>query len=132
MELQEILDTTFYKLVEQGRPAATPTGLCTYYKEGTGERCAIGLLVDPEVARGWAKDGAEDFTDLLYDDYAGVPSWFYDFQKTNLLLEIQLVHDSFNTSEERNEGKTFGQYLEESYERLAKRYKLIPPKLKES
>lgn len=132
MELQEILDTTFYKLVEQGRPAEEPPGICTYYHKETGDRCAIGLLVDPEVAKAWDEAGAEDFNHLLSEDYVGVPSWFYDFQKSKLLLEIQLVHDRFSSSEEKGEGKTFGQYLEECYERLAKRFELVPPKLKES
>jgi hypothetical protein len=132
MELQEILDTTFYKLVEQGEPARLPSGECTYYDPDTGNRCAIGFLVDQEVARGWVEDGAEDFNDLLSEDYVGVPSWFYDFQKSKLLTEIQHVHDHFSSSKEKEEGKTFGQYLEESYGRLAKWLKLIPPKLKES
>lgn len=132
MELQEILDTTFYKLVEQGRPAQRPPGICTYYHEETGDRCSIGLLVDQEVARGWVEDGAEDFNDLLSGGYEGVPGWFYDFQKSRLLLEIQDVHDHFSGSSEKAEGKTFSQYLEECYERLAERFELIPPKLKES
>lgn len=132
MELQEILDTTFYKLVEQGGPAEVFPSICTYYHEETGYRCAIGLLVDPEVAKAWYGAGAEDFNHLLSEGYVGVPDWFYDFQKSKLLIEIQRVHDRFSSSEEKGEGKTFVQYLEECYERLAKRFQLVPPKLKGS
>lgn len=48
MDAQEIFDTTVLGLRKQGALAKKDGGLCLYFDERTGNRCAVGIHLTPE------------------------------------------------------------------------------------
>jgi hypothetical protein len=98
MTPQEIFTKSVTAMVAQGRPCLDREGNCVYAGP-RGSACAVGSLVDREIALKWTKLGIMpifELVEILGERKRGkekiLPSWIEDNQ--DLLERLQSAHDA--------------------------------------
>lgn len=117
MNMQEVFNLVYEKLMQQGCQSVTEYGLCVY-RGDNGAKCAIGCLVDDGTAEAWdtyANTGASTAITAVrippeYDWMRGMMTFLED---------LQVVHDAAC--------KDFRREFHVGMVRVAHRYNLEKP-----
>lgn len=110
MNKQEIFDTVVNHLFTQGRPAAH--GSSCKYRTDTGLKCAVGVFI-PDDMYSVGMEG-KDVAGLIFwgeDEGYDLPDLIKNKENTNLLRDLQKVHD-----ESRSKVETKGGWGQISYD----------------
>jgi hypothetical protein len=89
MTPQEIFNTAYLAVIEQGRPSVKKDGDCAY-RGVEGAKCAIGHLIDDATAERWDKYGSTDIYSVSRKAKIK-PDWLDS--NIELLRDIQGCHD---------------------------------------
>lgn len=71
------------------RQCKTATGVCSYVATDTSEGCAIGRLIDPDLAMKLPVESLRSYNDVFWM----LPEWLQDFG-FEFLKNLQACHDS--------------------------------------
>jgi hypothetical protein len=117
---QGIFNAAYIGVMMQGKQSKNAAGNCKYLSED-GHRCAVGFLVEEDVARAWDGEGGNSITSV--SKLHGVPEWVKD--NLDLLAALQEAHDDWTA----DDGYTFRQWFDTRARRIAAHYKLTAPDL---
>lgn len=122
MTPQEMFDTAYLKIIQQGQKCTAHNGGCKY-RGPSGLKCAIGHMIPDDLAKAW--DDRTNSSILHIRDTPKFP--VPDFLKENRTLasEIQQAHD-YGGDYDHSE---FVKGFKERMAQVAKDYKLTIPDL---
>ena len=121
MTPQEMFDTAYLMIIQQGQKSNTPNG-CKY-RGPSGLKCAIGHMIPDDLAKAWDDRTNSSITQIRATPKYPIP----DFLKENrkLAADIQSAHDLADDYTSSDFVRTFKRRMAQ----VAKDYKLTIPDL---
>ena len=122
MTPQEMFDTAYLKIIQQGQRSVKPTGGCAYRGQ-SNTKCAIGHMIPDNLAKAW--DDRTDSSILQIRDTKRHPIPVFLINNRMLAADIQSAHDN---SADYDRG-TFISEFKYRMAQVAKDHKLTIPQL---